>query len=176
MSKLFVAVDLPSTVTAELALLQPQPLPDLRLAATSQMHLTLHYIGEAELERLVAALTTVKAPAFTFTFEGVGHFPSAKGAITLWAGIQENADLLRLHTAIAASLSVTGFRPEIRRYKPHVTLARCGLEVPPGVVDEFLGQHKGFLLADVRVDGFALYSSVLDGDVPVYQRERSFQL
>src|SRR5262245_12658988 len=108
MPKLFVAVDLPAAVTAELALLQPPRTAGVRLVKPDQMHLTLHYIGKAGARRMAAALQAVAVPALPLAFEGVGHFPSAGGAVTLWAGVQESAELLGLHAAVAAALAGEG--------------------------------------------------------------------
>ena len=176
MPKLFVAVDLPAAVTGELALLQPPRTSGVRLAKRSQMHLTLHYIGKAGVVRIADALQTVMVPAFTLAFEGVGQFPSAGGTVTLWTGVRENPELLGLHAAVAAALAGEGFRPEARPYTPHVTLARCGPAVPARVADEFLAMNEGFSLSDIPVAGFGLYSSAPVGGVPVYRRERSFEL
>src|SRR5213592_4555613 len=111
MPKLFVAVDLPDSVTAELAAIQPPPGPDIRLVAPGQMHLTLHYLGEADVERTAAALRAVSASAFPLVIEGVGQFRSVDGAVTLWAGVQRTNELLGLHTAVAAALANEGFQP-----------------------------------------------------------------
>src|SRR5207249_3348772 len=129
---------LPADATAELALIQPPRTTGVRLAKPGQMHLTLHYIGKAGVERMAAALEAVEFPAFSLTFEGVGQFPSAGGAVTLWAGVTGSTELFRLHAAVEAALAGEGFQPETRPYSPHVTLARCGPEVPARVVDEFL--------------------------------------
>ena len=126
MPKLFVAVDLPADVTAKLALLQPPRTAGVRLVRPGQMHLTLHYLGAASVARTAAALRTVAVPAFALAFEGVGRFPAAGGAVTLWAGVVPSAELLGLHSAVAAALATEGFRPESRPYTPHVSLARCG--------------------------------------------------
>jgi 2'-5' RNA ligase len=174
MPRMFVAIDLPPAATAELVALQPPPTPGIRLADHRQMHLTLHYIGEADAERMADALGGVAVPSFPLVLQGVGQFPSAGGSITLWAGVRESPELLGLHAAVAAALAGEGFRPEARRYTPHVTLARCEPGVPAGVVDEFLARHEGFSMSGVAVAGFGLYSSVLVRDVPVYRRERSF--
>jgi len=174
--KLFVAVDLPEPVTAELALLQPPPTVGLRLVRPGQMHLTLHYLGAAGIERMAAALQMVTAPTFPLAFEGVGQFRSADGVATLWAGVQESAELRTLHAAVAAALAGEGFRPEDRSYTPHVTLARCGPGVPADVVADFLACHAAFNLPAVPVARFALYSSKTADDGPVYRCERSFPL
>lgn len=52
MPRLFVAVSLPAATTAELALRQPPPMAGIRLVELGQMHLTLHFIGEADIERM----------------------------------------------------------------------------------------------------------------------------
>lgn len=174
MPRLFVAIDLPAAVTAKLARNQPPPMAGVRLVEPGQMHLTLHFIGEADIGRMAAALQTVARPAFSLTLEGVGQFPPVGKAVTLWAGIRDNAELRELHMAVAVALAVEGYRPEARLYSPHITLARCKPEVPAGVVTEFLAQ-AAFSLS-VPVTAFGLYSSTLIGDAPVYRRERSFPL
>lgn len=63
MPRLLVAVNLPAATTAELALIQPLPMGGIRLVEPRQMRLTLHFIGEADIERMGAALQAVVAPA-----------------------------------------------------------------------------------------------------------------
>ena len=176
MPRLFVAVDLPAAATAELARTRPPPMAGIRLVEPGQMHLTLHYIGEASIERMAAALQAVAVPAFSLTLEGVGQFPPAGKAATLWAGVRDNAELLELHAAVAAALAVEGYRPDTRRYSPHITLARCKPVVPAAVVAEFLARHAALSLPGLPVAAFGLYSSTSVGDATVYRRERSFPL
>ncbi|MBA4192442.1 MAG: RNA 2',3'-cyclic phosphodiesterase [Planctomycetaceae bacterium] len=176
MPKLFVAVELPDTVTSELVRVQPPPVAGMRLAEPGQMHLTLHYLGEADIERMAVALTDVCVPAFPLAFDGVGHFPSAGGATTLWAGVRVGAELLALHTAVATALTRQGFLPEARPYTPHITLARCESGVAASVVLEFLAQHAKFSLEGVSATSYGLYSSEFVSGVPVYRREQSFSL
>jgi 2'-5' RNA ligase len=176
MPRLFIAVDLPVATTAELVLIQPPGTAGIRLAEPGQMHLTLQYIGEADAERLIAALGAVAFPTFLLAFEGVGQFPSAGDTVTLWAGVRESPELLGLAAALAAALTPEGFRPEARRYTPHVTLARCGPEVPAHVVEGFLARHAAFSLPPMPVTAFGLYSSAFVGAAPVYRRECCFPL
>jgi len=139
MPKLFVAIGLPAAATAALERIQPPPSAGIRLAEQNQMHLTLHYLGEADVESIAVALEVLAFQRFSLTLEGVGQFPSSGGAVTLWAGVRENADLLGLRTAVAAALAESGFRPEARRYAPHITLARC----EPGGGDRSDGRVPG---------------------------------
>jgi RNA 2',3'-cyclic 3'-phosphodiesterase len=176
MTRLFVALELPAAATAELARIQPVPLAGLRLAESGQMHLTLHYLGEADVERMAAALGAVAVPPFPLVIEGVGQFPSAGGAVTLWVGVRKSAELLRLCATVAAALAREGFQPEARAWAPHVTVARCESKVSAEVVDAFLARNEGFALPAVPVTEYGLYSSAFVGDVPVYQRVQSFPL
>jgi 2'-5' RNA ligase len=176
MPKLFVAIDLPVEATAQLVRLQPPATPGMRVAEPGQMHLTLHFLGEADVERISAALATVDAPAFKQSFAGVGQFPSAGGTTTLWAGVEATFGLLKLRAEVAAALADVGFRPESRPYTPHLTLARCDHGFPSRVIEEFTSTHSGFSLSEVPITAFGLYSSSLVGDVPVYRREKEFPL
>jgi len=176
MAKLFVALDLPEAARAALVRLQPAAVPGIRLTESSQMHLTLHFIGEGEVERYSAALARVSAPAFPQSLEGVGQFPTAGGTTTLWAGVPPSPGLLQLREAAATALGVEGFKPEARPYRPHLTLARCEPGFSPSVIEEFLRTNAEFAMRDVAMESFGLYTSSLVADVPVYRCERTFPL
>ena len=176
MPKLFVAIDLPAAATEALAAIQPTPTAGVRLVARDQMHLTLHYLGEADRDRTAEALQEVTVPAFAITLEGVGQFASTGGAVTLWAGVRESPELLRLHAAVADALGGEGFRPEARRYIPHVTLARCAPATPAEVVVDFLARRADFAVVGVAVTGFTLCGSTFTDEAPVYWREAAFPL
>jgi RNA 2',3'-cyclic 3'-phosphodiesterase len=172
MVKLFVAVDVSATAALELIRLQPPPGPGVRLVEPGQMHVTLHYLGETQIEPTSVALHAVAAPAFQMKLEGVGQFLSSESAGILYAGVCASPELLGLHTAVAAALAALGFRPEARPYVPHVTLARCTAEAPAGLAEEFLARHAGFALHGVLAAEFGLYAS----EASAYRCERSFPL
>jgi RNA 2',3'-cyclic 3'-phosphodiesterase len=175
MPKLFVAIDLPTKATEALAAIQPAASAGIRLVSQDQMHVTLHYLGEADRDRTADALRTVALPAFTLTVEGVGQFTSVDGTV-LWAGVRESPELLRLHAAVATALGGQEFRPEARRYTPHVTLARCVPATRTDVVADFLARHAAFVLSGVAVTGFGLFSSTFSGEAPRYWAEAVFPL
>lgn len=174
MARLFIAIDLPAAVKGALAALQPAAMPGLRLINVDQMHLTLHFIGEAVLDRVATVLGRLSEPMISFSLYGVGHFQSADGAVTLWAGVQQSTELRKLHANVAAALSGERFRPENRAYTPHITLARCDPTIAPDVIDNFLAHRTNFSMPAILIAGFSLYSSEFVGGVPVYRRERTF--
>ena len=176
MPRLFVAIDLPADAKAELARIQPAPQPGLRNAKAGQMHLTLHFIGDAEIGPTAEALSGVVSRPFSLLIAGVGRFPLEGSAKVLWAGVPANAELLGLHAAVGTALSHAGFHPESRPFAPHLTLARCELQIPGSAIEDFLTRQDGFSLAPIPVREFVLFSSILGTDGPVYQREQSFRL
>jgi len=177
MSKLFVAISLPATAIVELVRIQPPAMAGLRIVKADQMHLTLQFIGEADVDVTVDALKSVAGPGFAIQIAGVGRFPAGGHPTTLWAGIQNTTQLADLHLATGNALAKTGFfQPETRPFTPHITLARCGRKVPERIVDEFLTRNEEFSLPSFEVTGFALYSSTIVDDGPVYRQEHWFPL
>jgi RNA 2',3'-cyclic 3'-phosphodiesterase len=175
MPRLFVAVELPAAAAAELARIRPPPADGVRLVEPHQMHVTLHFLGEGDVECVSAALASVPAAVLPLTIDGVGQFSTEAGGVILWAGVRRNPALMALHVAVAAALAGEGSRREEREYVPHVTLARCEPGMARGLADEFLARHAGFSLPNVPTDGFRLCSIDSTGGTPVYHVERSFE-
>jgi 2'-5' RNA ligase len=176
--RLFVAVDLPTSVKEELVALSCT-IPTARWVRPEAMHLTLFFLGETEsVEAVKTALAAVSAPPFTLTLRGVGHFPPGTRRLprVLWAGITPDPTLLGLQEAIARALAGVGFPPEERPYHPHLTLARLKLDRPARAVDDFLTRHRDFTAGPVPVEQFTLYSSELRPGGPVYTAQARFPL
>ena len=176
MPRLFVAIDLPSETMLELARLQPPQMPGLRSIPPEKMHLTLHFIGPAEIEPLVAALQAVTGSAFPLVIADVGRFPPRGTANVLWAGVRVTAELLQVHSAVGTAIAAAGYSVESRPYSPHITLARCTPQLARDAVDSFLSSHPQFELPPIDVTGFALYSSTTTSAGPEYRREHWFPL
>ncbi|HXX93977.1 MAG TPA: RNA 2',3'-cyclic phosphodiesterase [Planctomycetota bacterium] len=172
--KLFVAIDFPIRATEALTQLQPSTRPGIRVTKADQVHLTLHFIGEAEPNLVDKALQNVTFAPFELTLGGVGQFPSAGGTVTIWAGVRNVGKLLELHQEIGTALKSAGFLVEGRPYNPHVTLARCEPSVTAETIQEFLSRNSKFQSSPISIPGFWLYSSTSTTDGPVYQRESSY--
>lgn len=174
MAKLFIAIEL-SRFAEELQAWQPAAQPGVRLVTPDQMHVTLHYVGEAEAANISAALETVVHPLFTLTITGLGYFETAGDTVTLWARVTESPQLLALHAAIAEALKPLNFVAEARPYTPHVALARCGRSAAPRI-EKFISERSAQLSETVEVDHFSLYESELVENVPRYTPLRQFPL
>jgi 2'-5' RNA ligase len=84
----------------------------------------LGHVDDAVLERIKAALTSIKATPFEVKFIGVGFFPNPNAARVFWAGVDGGDHLPRLASTIDGTLEKLGFPRETKPYHPHLTLAR----------------------------------------------------
>jgi len=176
MARLFVAVDFPREVISALEQCQPVPRPGVRRTAPEQLHLTLHFLGDASIEHMSAALQTLRMEPFSVTIRGVGTFTGQNRTTILWAGLEENASLRELHGRVADALAVAGYKQEIRPFRPHITVARCGPDVDSRIIRAFLKDHADLWLPEIRVDRVRLYSSVLTSQGSTYQCEQEVEL
>lgn len=102
-------------------------LPDRRgrLAHPQDLHLTLVFLGEVEPGARTCAEEVagmVRSGPFTLTLDRIGYFPRAR---ILFCGASSHARALgELLNALDSGLIRCGFRPERRRFAPHVTLSR----------------------------------------------------
>jgi len=177
MIRLFVGLELPEDVRHALAGLCGG-VPGADWVAPESMHLTLRFIGditEADAEDAHDALMRVRAPGFDLSLQGVGHFSTGDELRALWAGVARNEPLAQLRRNVDSALVRMGFPPEERRWRPHVTLARCGgasvLRAQP-----FLAHHALFRAGPFRVGHFTLFSSLRHSGGASYVAEAEYAL
>lgn len=176
MAKLFLAIPIPNAAASALAGIQPPSAPGVRLVLPDQMHLTLCFIGESQIDPIAAAIRNVRIPKLILDIVGVGQFPSVAGSTMLWAGIRPDSALVSLHAALSNALTPLGFQPEHRPYRPHISLARCEPSVPAGLVATFLADRASLTLDRIVIDALSLYSSHFVAGIPVYHPEVTFPL
>jgi 2'-5' RNA ligase len=96
-----------------------------RLTAEANLHLTLRFLGEAQpkqVESIRRAMNSLNASPFSL--ECRGAFLLNKNGIAA-ADVGGDAAALRaLHTQLETALEACGFPKELRRFRPHITLAR----------------------------------------------------
>lgn len=94
------------------------------------LHYTLRFIGEAGADgarRIDEAAREAAAgeKRFEAALGTAGAFPSARKARVIWLGMAKGAEpLVKLATALEASLARHGFAPEGRPFSAHLTLGR----------------------------------------------------
>ena len=174
--RLFVAILPPPEALAELAV-AVEPLraaqPELRWTGEDDWHLTLAFLGEVAetvLPELSIRLERAAArhPGQNLAVAGGGAFPARRKARVLWAGIQSGAGLAPLAASVAAGARRAGAPPpdEDRRYRPHLTLARCR---QPADVTELAGALEGFAGTPWTATTILLIRSNLGNRQPRYE-------
>ena len=128
--RLFIALDIPAEIRARLTEYMERAralAPDARWARVEGLHVTLKFIGhvdDAVVEKIQAALASIKVTPFDVRFPGVGFFPNPNAARVFWAGVDGGDHLPLLASTIDGALERLGFARETKPYHPHLTLAR----------------------------------------------------
>jgi 2'-5' RNA ligase len=174
--RLFIAVDVPSSVKAGLAsALEPfrNSIPLARWTGFDGWHVTVKFLGSTWprlLDDVRGAVATAAAetPAFDSALTQVGAFPTPTRARVVWAGLDDaNGVLARLAERLDELLA-DDFIPEKRAYTPHLTLARLA---PPRNLREFAPQLVGMPVKSERfsIDQLVLYRSHLSPRGATYE-------
>ena len=177
MYRLFVAIELPPSVKQELARIA-LGVPGARWLEADEIHLTLRFIGEVDgdvYRDVAGVLGEIDTPAFPLVLKGVGHFPPRGEPRILWAGVERNQELQRLHGRVESALGRVGVPPDDRKFSPHVTLARLK-HTPPERVGRYLTQYGLFRTDPFPVTEFALFSSQLGSKRAVHRLEEAYPL
>jgi 2'-5' RNA ligase len=128
----FVALELPLTMRAALAKTADglrASVPNIRWTDPQQIHLTLRFLGWTTRERLgvlegrLAALASA-APPLAARVSSLGLFPPSGRARVLWVGVALPPSGMKLQADCEAAAIASGFPPERRDFKPHLTLGR----------------------------------------------------
>jgi RNA 2',3'-cyclic 3'-phosphodiesterase len=129
--RLFVAVNLPNRLRDRLgsALRPLAELPEIRAVRHDALHLTLHFLGHVEEQRIAAvtaALVQAAADIDRFSLElgGMGAFPNQRRPRLWWVGIGASPVLDRLRSRVVAEMTAAGYPADEAPFRPHVTVGR----------------------------------------------------
>jgi RNA 2',3'-cyclic 3'-phosphodiesterase len=181
--RLFVGLAPPAAVLDDLdavcAPLRPAR-EDLRWTSRELWHITLAFLGEVSeesLDRLVPRLERAarRHLVFGLSLAGAGAFPSQTRANVLWSGLSGDRKALgELAMSVSAGARRAGAPPpDGRRYRPHVTLARCRV---PTDVRSIVGDLSGYQGPTWAVEEIYLIRSTLGGQEPRYEAVGTWKL
>ncbi|MFL6541454.1 MAG: 2'-5' RNA ligase family protein, partial [Chthoniobacterales bacterium] len=78
--------------------------------------------------------------------------------------------LFHVYKRVQEAALASGLEPDLRAWHPHITFARCR-DVAPLEIRPFLKEYAEFDAGLVRVESFALYSSIPGPLGSAYTRE-----
>jgi RNA 2',3'-cyclic 3'-phosphodiesterase len=184
--RLFVALEIPSTVRENLAALidelraadAPPSKNRSRWVRAENLHVTLKFIGHVDagkLDAIRARLTEVRSDApVELRFRGLGFFPIDRRPRVLWAGVEGSPNLAALAGETDARVSQLGIPRETRDFAPHLTLARFD---PPGTSEPLRAaaqKNAAREFGSVRTGEFHLFESKTRPSGAEYTRLSSF--
>ena len=178
--RVFVAIDIPEKVSAEIETLQ-SALAVGRRVALENLHLTMSFLGEQSehaVQDAHEALSTIGRAGFGLRLSGVGSFGSRSPNL-VYADVEKNTDLIDLARRIRRTLRSVGLEFQKQRFRPHVTIARLPKFVSASDlvhVRGFLTENAVFRGTSFRVNSFELYQSILKPSGAYHERLASYPL
>lgn len=177
MYRLFVAIDLPADIKSELSGMG-FGVPGARWVSGDQMHLTIRFIGEVDgavFRDLRDGLSKVNLSPFTYSLQGIGHFPPRGTLRVLWVGVNVTEGIIQLRSRVEAVIRLLKLNPDDRKFTPHITLARLK-NTPKSRVANFIATNNLYKSREIKVGEFQLYSSVLSSKGASHRMEAEYDL
>jgi 2'-5' RNA ligase len=175
----FIAVEIPGEVKnrASQLIAQLRTAPaKVKWVAPQHMHWTLKFLGDVNLldtPKICEAVARAVEPLAPFDVEarGAGAFPDVSRPRTVWIGVGAGSEqMIELHDAIEYELAPLGYRPENRRFRPHLTIGRVRSS-PTGIEElgALIEQQADFASGLSTVYEVMIISSELGHDGPTYE-------
>ncbi len=124
LARLFFAIELPERLQELVGDLQdriPRKTGEFSFVAPAQAHITLKFLGETEVNKVLEAVDGIEMRDVTLTTSETGYFPSDSYISVYWYGFHSSEKLAELVSDLDDAL------PEFERdhaFTPHVTVAR----------------------------------------------------
>ena len=129
--RIFIAINLPDEIK-EALLSYEKRWRGLHVRRTSfrNMHITVEFLGEVNRNGLDAILLATENTAgeikpFDIRLDKIVLGPDPAQAKMFWATIYIDSYLMKFKNLMNENLKQNNFIPEVREFKPHITLARA---------------------------------------------------
>ncbi|MCX7757381.1 MAG: RNA 2',3'-cyclic phosphodiesterase [candidate division WOR-3 bacterium] len=188
----FIAVPLPENIKTEIAAMTENfihefsstiNLTSIRWVNRENLHLTLIFLGEVTVDFVDESQKIVEQVAktyksFNIQLKGLGVFPNMHSARVLWIGIKDDANnIIKIQKLLVDSLMAIGYKPEERKFHPHVTIARFKIIHTNEIKDKLSKILKiNYESTIFPIDSLILFKSTLTPDGPIYEVIKKFKL
>jgi len=145
----------------------------LKMVNLDIIHVTLKFLGDTEealipeIEKVMKDATSGVEP-FTVSIKGTGAFPNLNRISVVWAGMGNAEALGQIASKLNKGLEPLGFKPEKKRFSPHVTVARVKGGRNKDKVAEIIRSYEDEEFNEVEVNRIILKKSVLTPQGPIY--------
>jgi RNA 2',3'-cyclic 3'-phosphodiesterase len=159
MPRLFTAIEIPAQMRTHLSFVRA-PMAGAKWIEPDNMQITLRFIGDVDARtagEFAEHLEGIQAEPFSLTIKGVGAFGGREPRV-LWAGVEGNDALTKLHLAHERAARAVGLDPDPHDFRPHVTLARLR-GAKSREVARFLEHNGALRVGQFDVSRFVLMSA-----------------
>ena len=159
MPRLFTALELPSAVVGQLALMRGGVV-GAHWLEPDDYHVTLRFVGDVDggvARDIAETLGDIRRPMTPIRFEGLSWFGSNKPRAIV-VKVKPEPALMDLQAEQERRLRRIGVEPERRKYTPHVTLARLR-GVGQASVASYLAARGAPFAESFTAERFVLYSA-----------------
>jgi len=144
----------------------------LRLVKPENIHITLRFLGEISsgmVNRIHEEMEKVTFTPFDVEIKGVGAFPNLRRIRVVWAGIRRGTNELRdIFNQLEPNLNRLGFKPDVRGFSPHLTIARVKTSRKKSELIKRIKELENYEFGTVRARCLRLKRSILTPKGPIY--------
>jgi|UniRef100_A0A7C3Z2W0 2'-5' RNA ligase len=180
MIRSFIAITIPEEVKREIGKIirecEAKKYP-CRWVVPENLHITLLFLGEVSedfLARVKKELAKIaqKTKVFSIKLGGFGAFPSWKNPRIIWIGVPfGNKEIESLQANLVENLAQLGFKPEEKRFHPHLTIGRA-----KGLIKDIDLLERRYESDLIKVETVVLFKSTLTPNGPVYEKIEEYRL
>jgi 2'-5' RNA ligase len=165
-----------STFQQEMTVLLPPKT--VKLLAPSNLHITLHFLGDTDQEKLAVLKTIMYKTAadfgsFSLSVCGFGAFPGIKRPSVLYLGLKAgSSSVAAVHEKMGTLLREAGFPTDTRSFTPHLTVGRvkkCPDDRTAAVFRRLRNKYSSHVFGECTVKEIVLYKSNLTPSGAVYE-------
>jgi RNA 2',3'-cyclic 3'-phosphodiesterase len=147
---------------------------DIRWTRLENLHLTLLFLGDTNVELIPAIIAALKRAvasqrSFRFYLTGIGVFRSLRYPKIFWIGIKETEKLKLIKFNIDNQLKSLLSMKESDSFKPHLTLGRMRRIYDPDLLKNLISKYSDHEFMEVEVNEIIFYESILKKSGPVYE-------
>lgn len=144
----------------------------LRLVKPENIHVTVRFLGNISprlVDKIHEEMKKIEFTPFNVEIKGLGAFPNLRRIRVVWAGIRRGANELRdVFNQLEPSLRRLGFKPDVKGFSPHLTIARVKSGRNKAELARRIRELEDYEFGLVRAECLRLKRSTLTPQGPIY--------
>ena len=175
----FIAVEIPEQVRSDITrMINKFARQDfsVKWVKHDNLHITLLFLGDIDNEFLQNSIKTLtdialKEKSFEMSLKKLGAFPNNHLPRVIWIGTETGkTELITLQKAVEDSFTAIGYKPEKRKFDPHLTIGRVRERI--SIADKIFATEYESLT--FKIESLVLFKSTLTPLGPIYEKIKEF--